>query len=196
MFSLRHCGTTPLYSPRLILRRLEPGDAVQMHANWASDPEVYRYMTSAIMPELDDVKRFIEQKCASYANANFYYWGIFLRKTQEMIGMVTFTEVLSRARTANLAYSLGRAWWGQGYAHEAAETALSFAFHRVGFRKIYGSHFEGNERSGHVLLACGMRSLGRSHSQVWHHGELLHFYQYEMTAAEYTRHTKTMYRAH
>lgn len=190
MFTIHRCGTVTLTAPRLLLRRLEPGDAVQMHANWASDPVVYRYMTSPIMPEVADVERFIAQKRIDYENPDTYYWGVFLRDTGEIIGMATLTEVLPRAKTANLAYSIGRRWWGQGYAHEAAETVLAFAFGRVGFRKIYGCHFEGNERSGYVLLACGMRFHGRSRTRVLHGGDYLHFDSYEITAAEYAAHIR------
>ena len=182
------CGTVTLSTPRLILRRLTTADAASMHKNWASDPEVYRYMTSRIMPELTDVFDFIALKLDAYFQRDVFYWGVFEKASGECIGMATLTEVLPHAKTANLAYSLGRAWWGKGLAHEAAEAVLAFAFGRVGFRKIYGCHFVGNERSGRVLAACGMRHMGRSHTLVAHHGDYLRFESYEMTARDYAKH--------
>ena len=41
---MRHAGTQDIETPRLLLRRLLPEDAPQMYANWASDPEVTRYL--------------------------------------------------------------------------------------------------------------------------------------------------------
>ena len=182
---MRHPGTLPLKTARLTLRRLTMEDAESMHRNWASDPEVYRYMTSRRMPELEDVRRFIAQKLEAYKNGDTYYWAVVCDADGENIGMATLTEVLTLARTANLAYSLGRRWWGQGYAHEAAEAVLAFAFEQVGFRKIYGCHFVGNERSGYVLRACGMQHEGRSDSPIYHNGEYLSFEKYELTARQF-----------
>lgn len=198
IFTIRHLGTAPLKTGRLTLRRLTADDAEAMHRNWASDPEVYRYMTSRRMPEIDDVRRFIAQKLEAYESADTYYWAVVCDADGENIGMATLTEVLTYARTANLAYSLGRRWWGQGYAHEAAEAVLAFAFEQVGFRKIYGCHFVGNERSGLVLRACGMRHVGRSGSPIYHHGEYLSFERYELTAKQYElrRHTQARPRFH
>ena len=41
---MRHAGTQDIETPQLLLRRLLPEDAPQMYANWASDPEVTRYL--------------------------------------------------------------------------------------------------------------------------------------------------------
>ena len=40
-----HKGTVQLQTQRLILRRFAPEDAAAMYANWASDPEVTKYLT-------------------------------------------------------------------------------------------------------------------------------------------------------
>ena len=42
---MRHCGTQLLETERLILRRFEIGDAEAMYRNWASDPDVTKYLT-------------------------------------------------------------------------------------------------------------------------------------------------------
>lgn len=181
------CGTVTIETPRLTLRRLTLADAASMHKNWAADVEVYRFMTSRRMPEYTDVCDFIAAKLEGYFQRDVFYWGVFEKASGECIGMTTLTEVLPHAKTANLAYSLGQNWWGKGLAHEAAAAVLDFAFGRVGFRKIYGCHFVGNERSGYVLAACGMRHMGRSQTAVPHHGEYLRFESYEITAKEYAK---------
>ncbi len=42
---MKHCGTQTLETKRLILRRFTVRDADAMYTNWASDPEVTRYLT-------------------------------------------------------------------------------------------------------------------------------------------------------
>ena len=41
---MRHAGTQALETDRLFLRQLLPEDAEQMYTNWASDPEVTRFL--------------------------------------------------------------------------------------------------------------------------------------------------------
>ena len=43
---MRHAGTQTLETDRLFLRQLLPEDAEQMYTNWASDPEVTRFLRS------------------------------------------------------------------------------------------------------------------------------------------------------
>lgn len=42
--AMRHAGTQTLETDRLFLRQLLPEDAEQMYTNWASDPEVTRFL--------------------------------------------------------------------------------------------------------------------------------------------------------
>jgi len=42
---MNHCGTQYIETERLVLRRFSVSDAQAMFRNWASDPEVTRYLT-------------------------------------------------------------------------------------------------------------------------------------------------------
>jgi len=159
---LNHCGTIELKTERLLLRRLDSGDEAAVLANWGADEEVFCFMTSSIMKTARDVRVFLRQKAEQYKRKDFYYWAIVPDCVGMPVGMVTFTEIGSRKKTANLAYALGRAWWGKGYAKEASLRAMELMFDVVGLKTVTGSHFEGNDRSGHTLLSLGMRHLGRS----------------------------------
>ena len=50
---MNHCGTQRLETKRLVLRRLTESDAEAMFGNWASDPEVTRFLTWQQMPPVD-----------------------------------------------------------------------------------------------------------------------------------------------
>ena len=45
MIGMKHLGTVKLETKRLVLRRFALDDGQAMHDNWASDPEVTRYLT-------------------------------------------------------------------------------------------------------------------------------------------------------
>lgn len=42
---MNHLGTKRLETDRLVLRRFVPEDAADMYRNWASDPEVTKFLT-------------------------------------------------------------------------------------------------------------------------------------------------------
>lgn len=182
---LKHTGTISIKTPRLTLRRLTHDDTQAMHRNWASDVEVYRYMTSQRMPEPDDVERFINTRLTQYNNLDFYYWGVVPDGLGEVIGMVTLTEVSNAGKSANIAYALGRPWWGRGYARESVEAVLSLMFRVVGMSKIYGCHFSENVKSGNVLTSVGMHYTGRSKEPMYHMGEYLLYENYVLTARSF-----------
>ncbi len=41
---MKHCGTQSIETERLVLRRFSIDDAEAMYRNWASDPEVTKYL--------------------------------------------------------------------------------------------------------------------------------------------------------
>jgi len=182
---LDHCGTVELKTRRLLLRRFAESDAPAVFANWGADDEVYRFMTSKVMKTPPEVGEFLRGRVERYKKKDFYYWAVVPYDAGEPVGMVSFTELAPWQRTANLAYALGKKWWGLGYAKEAAERAMGLMFGRVGVRTVTGSHFEGNVRSGRTLLSLGMRHVGRSRERYECNGACLRCDDYEITAEEY-----------
>ena len=62
---MKHLGTVELKTDRLILRRFTMDDAEAMYRNWASDPEVTKYLTwpAHANPEISrkDLERWIKE---------------------------------------------------------------------------------------------------------------------------------------
>ena len=56
---------------------------------------------------------------------------------------------------AELGYCLGRDYWGQGYATEASEGLLRYAFTKLDLSRVIATHYLENEASRHVLDKCG-----------------------------------------
>ena len=57
---MTHKGTVPLETKRLILRRFTLDDAEAMFNNWASDPEVTKYLTWPTHTDISVSKTVIE----------------------------------------------------------------------------------------------------------------------------------------
>jgi ribosomal-protein-alanine N-acetyltransferase len=74
---------------------------------------------------------------------------------------------------AELGYWIGVPHWSRGYATEAAQATVEFAFRRLGLNRVYAYHFTTNPASGRVLQKIGMQLEGtrRRHTRKW--GEFL-----------------------
>ena len=56
-----------------------------------------------------------------------------------------------------IGWRLARAYWGRGYATEAAEAALAHAFGPLGLREVVAFTVPGNAASRRVMEKIGMR---------------------------------------
>ena len=60
---MKHCGTQELETGRLLLRRLSVDDSEMMYNNWASDPEVTRYLSWQAIGDIgiiDEISRCLQ----------------------------------------------------------------------------------------------------------------------------------------
>jgi len=72
-------------------------------------------------------------------------------------------------RRAELGYWIGRPWWGNGFATEAARAVVGQAFAGLGLARVFAHHFVSNPASGRVMQKIGMRQEGvlRRHVIKW-----------------------------
>ena len=94
--------------------------------------------------------------------------GITLRADGRQIGGIGLrTE--QQHQHAELGYWLGAAYWGKGYATEAARAMVRYGFEDLRLHRIFASHFKHNPASGKILLKLGMKHEGcqREHLHKW-----------------------------
>jgi len=77
----------------------------------------------------------------------------------ELIGVTGFTPAPDEP-TAEVGYWLGKDYWGQGYATEAAQAVIDHCFYREGFRKLTCGHFADNPASARVIEKLGFEETG------------------------------------
>ena len=61
---------------------------------------------------------------------------------------------------AELGYWIGRPYWNQGFATEAARVVVDFGFEHAGSARVHAHHFSRNPASGRVLQKLGFRHGG------------------------------------
>jgi len=70
-------------------------------------------------------------------------------------------EIKRENNNAELVYWLGKDYWGQGYATEAARAIISYGFDELKLHRIYARYLSHNLASGRVLEKLGMTHEGR-----------------------------------
>lgn len=160
MASLTHCGTVEITTERLYLKKIEKCDALQMFTNFASDDRVSQYMSWKSFKTVQDVENWIDDWQEEYKKDDTYYWGIFLKSSNELIGTIYLLTEGSIAKVGSLSYCLGYNYWGNGYTCEAVKAIIDFAFNKIGYNRIEAYHAKSNTQSSRVMQKAGMRLEG------------------------------------
>ncbi len=162
---MKHCGTQTLETKRLILRRFTVRDADAMYTNWASDPEVTRYLTWPTHAGVETSRAVLADWTAAYAQESCYQWAIVLKdRADEPVGSIGAVDVSDDIAAVQIGYCLGRRWWHQGIMSEALGAVMDFFFDAVGCNRVACRHDPRNPHSGMVMQKCGMKYEGTQRS--------------------------------
>jgi RimJ/RimL family protein N-acetyltransferase len=146
-----------IVTERLRLRRFRRSDAALVEL-YCSDPRVAR-MTERIPhpypPGL--AESFVERMAAGLADE--VGWAIDAGGEAENGLIGTIVLRLPEPGTARIGYWLAPAFWGTGYATEAAEAVVGFAA-RAGLGAVTARVFQDNPASVRVLLRAGFGYTG------------------------------------
>ena len=153
---MEHKGTVELETARLILRRFKLSDAKAMFENWASDPEVTKYLTWPTHTDISVSKAVENSWIELYQNPNHYSWAIVLKEINEPIGSIAAVKQNDEINMVNIGYCIGKQWWNKGYTSEALKELMRFFFDKVVANRIESVHDTNNTNSGKVMQKCGM----------------------------------------
>lgn len=148
-----------LETPRLLLRPLKLSDAEDMYA-YASDPEVARHVLWDAHRSIRDTRAFLRWMLERYRLGMPGDFGIWHKGDQRLIGTAGFSDWKPEDGTAEIGYSLSRAYWGQDIATEALEALLAFCFGKLMLHRVEGQHTLENPASGRVMEKAGMQREG------------------------------------
>lgn len=153
---LTHKGTQTIETPRLILRRAIREDTDPMFRNWASDPEVTKFLTWPPHANIGVTQTVLECWLAEYEKADYYQWMIVLKEIGEPIGSISVVRQNDAVEEAEIGYCIGSAWWHKGIVSEALAAVIEYLFTEVGMNRIAARHDPNNPHSGGVMRKCGM----------------------------------------
>lgn len=153
-------GTKTIETERLLLRKFTPDDADDMFNNWASDPDVTRYLTWPTHNCVDGTKWVLSMWIPQYEDGKVFNWAIYYKETDEVIGNISVVQLDEGIESADIGYCLGKAFWGKGIMPEALKAVINFLFDEVGLNRIAAGHDVNNPKSGRVMEKAGMKKEG------------------------------------
>lgn len=98
------------------------------------DPEVTKYTVRANLSR-SEAWRHLAMTVGHWHLLGFGMWGVVEKETGRLVGRVGFIEP-DRWPGFELAWTIGREFWGKGYATEAAKRCLDFAFEDMGRERV------------------------------------------------------------
>jgi ribosomal-protein-alanine N-acetyltransferase len=154
-----------LRTRRLILDAPVPDDAPELQ-RLAGAREVADTTLAIPHPyELDHAIAWIEQQRKEVERGRAISFAVRL-PGRTLIGSAGLRDIDREHQQAELGFWIGREWWGNGYAREAATAVVRFGFEALALNRIYAHHMVRNPAAGRVLEASGMRREGLLRQRV------------------------------
>lgn len=147
-----------LQTARCVLRYPLLDDAPRMLSAF-THPDFPRRLPLGQIKHLDQVHSWIQYTQAAWDDNSTYAWAVEQRDPLRLLGQVTLAR-LPEAGTWALAFWLHPDCWGQGFASEAAERGVMFAFEELAAAKVWAGAGVWNQASQHLLEKLGMTWVG------------------------------------
>lgn len=86
---------------------------------------------------------------------------------------------------AEIGYWIGKPYWNQGYATEAARAMIRLGFDHLELNRIQARHMAINPASGRVMQKCGMTYEGTLRQAAYRHPDYHDLAVYSILRSEY-----------
>jgi RimJ/RimL family protein N-acetyltransferase len=159
------------------LRGLNPEDNFCSYFEWFSDQDVMRFLEVRFNPpsSILDLANFVTSMNESQ---NSIMAGIFLNDSKAHIGNIKIGSIDKNHSTADVGYLIGeRSAWGKGYASQAIQLMVGYAFSDLNLIKLTAGCSQGNEGSRKALINAGFSQEGFLASQLMVDGQRRGVYQ-------------------
>ncbi len=168
--SAAHVMRDRIETERLVLRKATMEDAEEMFNNWASDPEVTKWLTWDAHKSVEVTKTIIARWIDDYDDPKTVRYVITKKDTGEAMGSIDIVYFYNGI--PEVGDCIGKKYWNQGYMTEACKAFLQ-ELKRLGYDKARIRAHIDNIGSNRVIEKCG----GEYFATVWDWVERLGAYQ-------------------
>ena len=148
-----------LETPRLILRQWKNADFQEFYA-LNSDIDVMRYFPCVLTRHESDLLASKFQNIISTTGWGF--WAVELKENHQFIGFVGLQSQPTQfdfSPCVEIGWRLAKQYWHQGYATEAAQICLQFAFKQLALKDVVSFTAKLNIPSQKVMQRLNMQLI-------------------------------------
>lgn len=149
-----------LETERLLLREMTEDDLPALRKILQDTEVMYAYEHAFSEQEVVD---WLNRQMNRYREHGFGLWAAVLKETGEMIGQcgLSIQAAGDMEEVLEIGYLFRKAFWGQGYATEAARACKRYAFGALHAEAVYSIIRDTNIASMNVAIRNGMTICGR-----------------------------------
>ncbi|MBN8236482.1 GNAT family N-acetyltransferase [Halobacillus kuroshimensis] len=158
-----------LGTERLILEPFTE-DLIEKTAELAGDPEV---AATTFLPHpytIEHAKEWIASHASWMEEKKAFPFAVKQKKDGGLLGTMTL-RIDEAHQKGELAYWIGRPFWGQGYGSEAARRVVRFGLEDIGLHRIWAAAISDNPASTRVMQKAGLTYEGTLKEDMLHGGE-------------------------
>lgn len=178
--------TVPLETERLILRDLRADDAAALFAHRA-DAEAARYWSTPPWTDMAQAEAHLRDARKPATQSGWLQFGVERRADGALLGTCSLFDHHVDSRRAEIGYFLGRPYWGQGFAREAAMALIGHGFGTLNLNRIEADVDPRNVASVRLLERLGFVREGLLRQRWIIGGEVSDSALYGLLAAEWAR---------
>lgn len=148
---------TTLFTDRIILRPWKDEDYTPFYT-MSSDPKVYEFLLP--FPDKSACDAFVDKVRGYFSRRGWGFWALEHKESGEFMGMAGMHEPGPEFGVGRpcveIGWRLAPAFWGKGFASEAAREVMRFAFNELQLDELVSFTAVGNKRSFGLMERLGM----------------------------------------
>ncbi|MCZ2260910.1 GNAT family N-acetyltransferase [Sporosarcina sp. G11-34] len=175
-----------LETKRLLLRPLISDDSEKIE-ELAGDYDVAKSTLNIPHPyPKGSAIQFIESILTAEKNNEVVMFAITEKESQQLIGLINL-NLAAPYKRGELAYWIGKQYWGRGYGTEATKELLNYGFIHLNLNKIFAASFTSNPGSWRIMEKVGLKYEGTLKQHVVRFGEYCDLAYYGLLRREFEK---------
>ncbi len=146
-----------MVSERIGFSTWKPEDIELARLLWG-DPDVTKLICASGVFSGEEIENRLKLEIENEKRYQIQYWPIFDLESGELIGCCGLRP--REQDVYEIGFHLRPTFWGTGYASEAAQTVIRYAFEELHALKLFAGHNPKNLASKYRLLSLGFQYIG------------------------------------
>lgn len=184
MIDLKFTPFPEFQTERLTLRQLHDTDVDEVY-ELRSDRETMRYIPRPLAQTREHALDHIHMVNDEIQANRSINWGITLKGTDKLIGLIGLVRIKASNRRAEVGYILHEHHRGQGIMSEALRKILDYAFLNLNFNSIIAVIDPDNEGSKKLLERHAFKKEAHLRENIFYKGEFRDTVIYGLLSSEY-----------